>query len=361
MYKTLIIAISFSIGTAWGETERFSDVIHSTYQQYEAKKYQTNWHRELWHDYNRCTEQSTKQQFSAMELKSLGMKEEFIDQMMIEYIKKSETIYVIFFFPPISHDKTRALNWLSQYGTIVYTKDLYLKDRGVKNLLRGIYDVHHCNGWQRTYDGIYERFEHLLIPNQLNTISVIVVEGPELMEIIDCKRKIRADHNKDNRIIHMTDRHHEAVHCAELVFNQNSINFIKYVKPKNFGPFVDYTMMLQQYLRNSPEFHDLYCVDTGGAMAAYGIRRPGDYDLILEKGITSPFRGWGHNNVTREKYGSHPDDILHNPREHVYHKGLRFVKIENVLQFKKHKLSPKDQADIVLINQFLADCAANSY
>jgi hypothetical protein len=114
--------------------------------------------------------------------------------------------------------------------------------------------------------------------------------------------------------------------------------------------------MLQKFLKDHPNYHDAYCVDTGGVLSAYGLRNCSDFDLILDKNFEAPFIDWGLNNFTREKYGYNIDELLYNPRHHFYHKGIRFVSLAMVLEFKSKKGNQKDLADINLIQKFLFKC-----
>lgn len=346
--KTLIFLI-FWISSVFASSFHFFP--KKIFESYEQKRLATDWHREMYQSYQKVVEEHPEKEFSPYELIELGMKKEFVEQVLIEYIKEKENSYIIFLFPPISKNFSRAFSWLSQYGKLVYHKPIFLNKKGMKNLLQSIYDVHHCDGWQRTYEGIYKRFSHLLDPKKTQEILVVVWEGPVLQEAIECKRKIRGDHGGDNRIVHFTDRHFEAVHNAEVVFNQNTLDVFNRLQPGNFSSFVKYVKMLQKYLKSHCDFHDVYCVDAGGVLSACGVRDCGDFDLIIDRGFSSPFPGWGVNNVTREKYGYRTDDIIHNPQNHFYYKGLRFVSLENVVEYKEKKGSKKDQRDVALVKR----------
>lgn len=111
-----------------------------------------------------------------------------------------------------------------------------------------------------------------------------------------------------------------------------------------------------------------YAVVGSGVMSAYGIRQHGDVDLIITPDLFDILKdsGWelSKNKKNVIKSGNYEADIDYkygeynpNPKELIETaeiiNGIPFIKLDEVIKFKKALNRDKDQDDIKLINNYL--------
>ncbi len=342
MKKTLsfLILLPISIFCA----RPFNEMAQEIFDRYEREHAATSWH----HIMLQATYGKGK---SAQELSDRGVAQEILDHMAIEYVRCEQNLFLVVLFPPGDSDPTRAKEALSQNGEIIYEKTIACTANGMKNLLRATYDVHHCSGWRADNQGIYARFAHLLKAPQ--TLRVLLWECASLPKAIKTKQHIRKIYNDNNEICHFTDYPDETLHMAHIFFSNATINFHNRAKSKVFPRFKKYTQTLKEFADKNPSFRYAYCVDAGGVLAAYGIRDCGDCDIVLHGDDHPPIQDLGINNFARQKRGFDIDEIIYNPKEHFYYKGVRFINLEGVAAFKQLKSKSKDRRDLRLIRKFL--------
>ena len=323
----------------------FSSTAVSIFNRYESLNINTHWHHEI-------IEAVGTDEVSAEILKKRGVEQKYLDHMALEYVKLKDNLFFAVIFPPGSTQPEEARAILNKAGTVVYEKDIVLTQNGMKNFLRAVYDVHHCDGWREVNSGIYSRFKHLL-NGENQTLHIILFECDSLKHSNDSKRIVRRTYDNNNEICHFTDFLEETRHIAHILMSQPTIDFLNTAHPKNYDNFVAYAKTTKAYADKCPTFKDAYCADTGAVLAAYGIRRPGDFDIIIHGKCSLPIKDLGINNHTRTKYGTNCDDIIYNPTKHFYYKGVRFVALNEVRNFKSSKNNEKDRRDILLIDKFI--------
>jgi len=111
-----------------------------------------------------------------------------------------------------------------------------------------------------------------------------------------------------------------------------------------------------------------YAVVGGGVMEAHGIRNHGDVDIIVTREFVEKLKnhGWelvhGKNNVIKKgnyeidvdfKYGDYQPDHEGLIRDAEIIKGVPFMRLEELIKFKKALGRDKDKKDIALVKRYL--------
>ena len=101
---------------------------------------------------------------------------------------------------------------------------------------------------------------------------------------------------------------------------------------------------------------DEYAVTASSILSIYGLREGKDLDYIHTK--SSPVLNLGediqsHNSYGIGMYDINYDDIIHNPENHFYSRGVKFVSPKIIKSLKEKRNEPKDINDINLLNTIL--------
>ena len=289
-------------------------------------------------------------EYSSKHLLNHGMQAKYVDHMAVEYAKLKENTYIIILFPPVSTNAQKAIEIIQEFGSIVHHKTISLSRIGFRNLITMLYEIHHNTGWLIETDQPHKRFDKIQQTYDPKIIQVILMECESWSKSIDCKRKIRA-HYGSNEACHFNDKRYETIYHAQSLFHDPTVQYLNYSRQQRIKPSNALLREFQAYIKNAPDFYDLYSIDAGRVLDAYGIRLSSDIDIIV-KSIRPNFPDIGLNNSTRTKYGFNTDELILNPDYYFYHKGMRFVSLDSVYEYKKRKATTKDLQDLELIKEF---------
>jgi hypothetical protein len=254
-------------------------------------------------------------------------------------------------------------NILNKYGFIYYENALCLTYNGYVNLVKINYGRDMNNQWIGTQLNDYKGLRiHAFnsFANGKNPLRIFVWVCENEQYIIDAKKEIRSFYNAGNYSCHSSDTHEEAIELAQTFFNQNSLYYL------NNRPYWLTNYEFDNYVENLK--HDLtsqnlslqaFCACGSTPMNVFGIRKADDLDfmcldtfdaLLSDCVIRHPASN--HLNMSNF-YELHKDEIILNPKYHFYYRGLKFITLDILLQFKTNRNEqPKDINDCNLICEF---------
>ncbi len=350
-------------------SQNFSLMAKHIFLKYTDLLAQTDWHLNLYRSYLQAAgitdEREIKKEmetllsyrlsipskeYSSQYLLEHGMKQKYVDHMAVEYAKLKENTYIIVLFPPVSTNAQKAFEIIKEFGSIIHHKTLSFNRRGFHNLITMLYEIHHNTGWLIETNQPHKRFEQIQQSFDPKTIQVVLIECESWPKSIDCKRKIRA-HYGTNEACHFNDKRFETIYHAQSLFHDQTVQYLNCSTQKRIKPSNALLREFQTYIKNNPDFYDLYSIDAGRVLDAYGIRLSSDIDIVV-KSTRPSFPDIGLNNSTRTKYGFNTDELILNPDNYFYHKGMRFVSLDSVYEYKKRKAKEKDLKDLDLITEF---------
>ena len=260
-----------------------------------------------------------------------GLSQTTLKRAALEYAKLKSNTHVICLFP-IAHTRIQeVMNIISEYCNIFYHSSNVLNSEGQLNLMKEIYLD---DGWANE-EGIRKKGNQCF--RGKTNITFVLVDAKNLETVKEMKNKIRSLFNVGNHSVHINDTHEETVRIAKTVFNDNSIHFLN--NRKNVS-FPNYKKLIADMKPNDNE------VITGSTiLSLYGLRDCKDIDLIYYKDPPTD----SHNQYLETHYKLTLDDIVNNPRYHLYYNGFKYVTLDVIKNMKKLRNEPKDRIDVKLI------------
>lgn len=283
----------------------------------------------------------------------------YLDHMAFEYIKKKEGVYMVLLYKQAMQNPKKAIKLLENEGRIVYSKEISLNTTGGRNLVKILYENEPQNVsdfWRASRSPEAGKTSGIMKGDRANFL-VIVWECDSLERNKACKKEIREAYPPfSHNTLHITDTKEETIYAAQTLLNDNSIDLINKSSPKEFGNFIKAAKALRKFIAENPQFEEDYVIDTGSVLSAYGLRESQDLDIICNENLANKFTEIDTlvdiHNSERLKHGYNLDDLIYNPKNYFYFKGLRFLTKDVIIEYKKNRKSGgKDQKDIALLQK----------
>jgi hypothetical protein len=372
----------------------------------------------------------------------LGYRREYADWVVARAIKADASLFVVHLWPVAARvlDKRLTINGRATIGKMVrrtlasacstengvlYEKEVSLSSRALGHYLRHSYgDV----PWLAT--------KHRAVWAAEAPTRVFVVRSTS-PRMDACKEELRRRLHPHLRpadfkaSVHATSHHSEAVGASRILLNDNSIAHLNSATDAGFATCwrvansvlgTDLSLVAKHATRKAVPvatppppaqqqgaleplpalvapataampltrghattstdtlLPEDFLLDTGAAMALYGLRDMTDIDLIWEPGRSAAAElvevcGRHPGRLCQGHYGSHmppvrgydwfrfhnssagPEELLHDPRRHAYCAGLKMVALPQLLAYKRQRLrargETKDARDVGLIERVL--------
>ena len=224
-----------------------------------------------------------------------------------------------------------VMNIISEYSNLFYHSDEKLNQEGQFNLMKEIYL---SDGWANER-GIRRKGNQCFMGR--SGVRFMVIDAKNLETVKEMKSKVRALSNVGNHSVHITDTHEEAIRVAKTVFNDNSIHFLNNRQ----------NVLLPNYrkLLASATPDDNTVITGSSVLSLYGLRDCKDLDLIYYNNPPAD----SHNKYLETHYKLTLDDIVNNPRYHLYYNGFKYVSLDVIKKMKSRRNETKDITDVRLI------------
>ena len=206
--------------------------------------------------------------------------------------------------------------------------------------------------------------------SQNGNLHIVFIEKQELGKLQNLKKDIRRFYN-NHHSIHIPDTQIENNNLLQLL-NHNTIEYYNktptlYIQFNNFNKYLNELIKFCK-LKNIDT--DYICVEGSSILSSYNIRDCGDMDILIDKKYTSVFENSifdNHNKYTikgEKNYFCpfHFEDIIHNPNNHYFYRGIKFANLSILKQCKNNRIinnlfSPdsvlKDKRDYHNIKKFI--------
>ena len=283
--------------------------------------------------------------------------EKYMDFIAYQYMKYKSPCYMAIIWPiSFNHPNySIAIKLLNEYCNVVYSKRVLFNYNGLMQLAMHNYlDSDWAGGFEKNFCGIpgvtNERYA------KSSDTTVLLLDGGSLEKIQELKKIIRIVLGEGFCRIHISDTHDEAIRMGKMLFNENSIHFLNHSYMLRYPEFISEFLKFREVVLEHKLQEDV-CIDTGGVMAAYGLRKSDDIDYLSVDDFVIP--GYdGHNQTYYQACGSELliDDIVYGWFNHFYCFDIMFSAIDVVRKFKKTRAEEKDYRDIALIDAMQTDC-----
>jgi hypothetical protein len=262
-----------------------------------------------------------------------GMPKHMLQRTALEYVKLKSNSHIVCLFP-ICFDRMKdVMNVINKHSNLFYHSDTTLNSEGQLNLMKEIYLT---DGWANE-EGIRRKGNQCFMGR--NNVRFLVIDGKDLATVKDMKNKVRALFNVGNHCVHITDTHEEAIRVAKTVFNDNSIHFLNNRKNVSFPNYVK--------LLKASKPSDNTVITGSSVLSLYGLRDCKDLDIIDYDNVLTDT----HNQYLEKFYKITLDDIVNNPRNHLYYNGYKYVSLNVIKNMKETRNESKDVTDLQLIEK----------
>jgi len=282
-----------------------------------------------------------------------GLAIKYLDNMTLNYVQLKKDTFAVCLFPGARTEDKKVELILKEYATIVYIKDLILKENGARNFICMLYDG---ASWMQNQTFLELKVDGCFASNKNEwPLRVYIIETDDASRLIECKDKIRKLFNLGKHSVHINDTHDETLCIAQSVLNQNSIHFLNYAAPRILHSFDYYFAQYKKWVMQTGIDQDCFCVDSSAVLAAYGLRDCKDLDFLHYGHDTQlpHIAGVDSHNSWAHYYSIHKDEIIFHPDYHFYYKGLKFASLDIVQLMKLRRNEFKDQRDVLLIKKLL--------
>jgi hypothetical protein len=265
-----------------------------------------------------------------------GLSQSILKRTALEYAKLKSNTHVICLFP-IAHTRmNEVMNIISKYSNVFYRSSEVLNPVGQLGLMKEIYLK---DGWANEH-GIQRKSDQCFRGD--NDITFVLVDAKDLETVKEMKNKVRALFNVGNHSVHINDTHEETIRIAKTVFNDNSIHFLNNRKNASFKNYKN--------LMSTTNADNNTVITGSSILSLYGLRDCKDLDLIYYKDAPAD----SHNQYLETHYKLTLDDIINNPRYHLYYNGFKYVSLNVIKNMKAIRNEPKDIVDLKLIGEIRA-------
>ena len=287
--------------------------------------------------------------------KGLNLSEKYANQAAIEYSKLKNNVYVVTLFPSTKGDFKSAIEIIKNYGKLVYYRQINLKNNGPLNLMKELYvGEEWAGGHFNNYNG-FRLKESLCFTSEHPTWAFLAeFDSIETTRIV--KNKIREKHGVGNHSVHINDTHEQTLRLSKIFFNDNSIHHLNNTPQFNYLKFENTISSFKNLIEKNNLDIDDYCLVGSSPLSVYGLREGEDLDYLHinsfnikdDKDLIH-----SHNEYGKNLYGLNYDEIILNPDNHFYSRGVKFASLNVIKNMKQKRNEPKDIIDINLINTLL--------
>ncbi|MCP9482821.1 hypothetical protein NNA36_12690 [Shimia sp. CNT1-13L.2] len=276
-----------------------------------------------------------------------GMDEGDLDACAVRMVEAMPNAAVALLWPA-AQGQDKAVDQL--IGPLVYRRRVDLTMAGGQNLLARVYQGEPWLGEAEAhFPGVRRKL--MACFSGRDPLRVLVFDAPPERDRVALKDDIRGIYGIGKSSIHITDTHAEAVELARLLFNANARHFLDHAKPTAFAETGANMQVVQDYLRDVGGAAGEVALDTGMVMAVYGLRAPGDIDVVTAlDAVGAPFET---HDAAYHDVGT--QDLLYDPKHHFYFRGLKFLSLDAVRDLKKRRLAGRDREDLLLIEPLLKE------
>ena len=273
----------------------------------------------------------------------------YADYAALEYVKLNPNAYIVNLQPITSPEyDSQVINILEKYGFVYYKKNIFLSYNGLVNLKKVFYGTEKWIGTQlNDFRGARKHAKSSSGPYPLRAFIFVCDDSKNVRK---AKEEIRNIYNIGNSSVHINDTHEEAIEIAQYYFNDNSL-FLLNNRPYNFEDKIYDNLIdkLKQHLDS-----EKVCCAGSSALNLFGLRRSEDLDYLslnfqeINNEFISEHSGKWESFYPKNKY-----ELILNPENYFYYRGVKFLTLENILKMKSARGEEKDIKDCEMIQEFL--------
>lgn len=278
-------------------------------------------------------------------LKRVGVDSALVDSLIVRHVEIDDRIRLAVLFPCAHGSVDEAMGIIERNAEVLYRHSVRLTRRGQENLATLIYGQH--DWWSAHHEVTFAGRRYR------RNMDTLFVFFRGCTDVLAMKAEVRSAVGLGNDAIHTTDTHFEACELARHVLNPNSVDALNYSRSSELKVFPRLLDVFATKLRQANECIENYAIDSGGALAVYGLRDVTDLDFISTgaiEDISDGSVGVSSHNDLFFKAPLRLDLIINDPRHHFYWHGIKYVSLDLVRFVKSCDMHGKNKRDIMLID-----------
>jgi hypothetical protein len=293
---------------------------------------------------------SESQYFDYFFFKNRGLRSNFLNSIVRGFLTHSVNSYVAVIWPASSVELDDVIPY---FKDLVGVNSLNLNHGAIQLIVSELYrDTEWIKNEKNYYTGAYEKAYYC--SNENNSTHIIAFTANDLDMVLDLKNKFRDSCKIGKHSIHITDNKQESINAGKFLFNTNlnEYNIIKPYKNLEFQKSIFKILNIFSDYNINPEN---IVFDGGIVLDLYGLRKHSDIDFICLNLSDSTLEILKTNNIN-----CHNDEFkfleidfqkyIFDDTYYLIFRGLKFLKLEYVIDFKKRRGEKKDLIDIQLSN-----------
>lgn len=237
---------------------------------------------------------------------------------------------------------------LQQGGQIIASKEVNLTYPGMKNFMAQIYGHQAWTGnIQNHFRGVGGKAAMCFKAGQPVTTYLFTAESLE--RVLEIKDRIREIFDMGKHSIHISDNQGETECMVELLYHQNSVDFLNCARPYQYSNIFCKLKELKKEIQERGLEREKFVLGGDSLLEVCGMRKAekpvlwSDYE---ENEISELLaEGW--------QYGGHIPDAFNDAENYFYFEGMRFQSVSYLLEEKRVGQEWETTKDIQLLTGFL--------
>lgn len=248
---------------------------------------------------------------------------------------------------------------LSEHADIVYQRRIKLSPEGQVNLILELYDGESwCGTAENNYAGARGKAHSCF--QESATADVYLLAHRSNTDTAIAKEAVRALFSRGKHSIHITDTTEEARRIGRALFSRTGIDFINQRSlerpmPRFDALFQSYRAAVEQTGRP-----DAFCIDGSAVMSALGLRDCADLDYLHAAGPLPTLPDINTHNDHAHYYSVSINELLLDHRKHFFFRGIRFVAVAMLHNWKAARAETKDLADLRMLDELTSNATADA-
>jgi hypothetical protein len=280
--------------------------------------------------------------------KTRGLSKFHIELAITEYLQHKTNIFIACIWPVAQKSKNQIIQSIGK-EKILYSKTINFSPNGAQNLISVLYEGHSWLGdIEDGYKGAISKYAETFTSN--GKVTFIFFEYNNLNNVLELKSEIRSELKLGKHSIHINDNYNELIDLSKYILNDNSIHFLN-----NFNPLSirNKYSLLKKYRKKilSMGFNlDDFVVVGSYSLNMFGITESNDLDYLSNNSVIIDEDEIESHNKIVDYYQKSINELIYNPQNFFYYKGLKFLSLDRVMKFKENRGELKDK---IIIAKFL--------
>ena len=271
----------------------------------------------------------------------------YMDAAALKYAEYSNNTFLAIVWPSA---KGLGVKIEKTLGSVVYQKDVHLTDKGAHNLIAECYMGEPWLGERSGgYAGVKGKYVECFKGG--TDIRCYLFECASLDKVLEAKERVRELFGLGKHSIHITDTKDETLSLSRLIFNGAGLDFLNYAITTQFANTDNKINKIKGCIKRGGHSADEYIFDTGIVLEVFGLREASDIDYLTQIGGVLEAPGMDRHESSIYDLS----EVFNFSLASFYFRGLRFISLKKLKDFKTIRGEFKDKSDVASIGLLLAN------